>query len=134
MKKDFDEVLYAVQYADEAKTKKPDKDVPWMFEEVVVRYLTTGVRWKLRRVGDSPVAASPWLEKCLKGPIKGLPPAYANMKENTLYRSLMAGFPFCDMMFKNGEGTLVCIQVSWKPAPPLSLTSLPHLSPPPLSL
>ena len=117
MKKKFDDLLYKVRYADELKKIPPKDNIPWMFEEVVSRYLTTGkgVRWELRRAGNSSVVTSPVVEEKLKGPIKGFPASYAEMKGNTLYRSMMPGFPFCDMMFKNDKGTLVCIQVSWDP-------------------
>ena len=114
-KKKFADVLFNVRYADELNVRTPEMNM-WMFEEVVARFLTTGkgVRWVLRRVGKSSVVSSPVLEEKLKGPIMGFPPSYDKMRENTLYRSVMPDFPFCDMMYKDTNGTLVCIQVSWK--------------------
>jgi len=90
--------------------------VPELFEEVVARLLTerSGVRWELRRVGDTPVVETLWLEVQLQGPIEGKPPAYDKMVVNKLYLPDNRNHPNCDMMYKDSTGTLVCIQVSWK--------------------
>ena len=46
--------------------------------------------------------------------VRGKVPSYAAMKPNVLYKSLNDGFPFCDLVYKDKEGKLVCIQVSLK--------------------
>jgi hypothetical protein len=88
-----------------------------MYEEVVAMHLTSlaGVEWKQRSSRDEPGSTSPlWLH--LTKLIKGAVPVYTNMKPMVLYKSLNLSFPFCDMMYKvgegEGEGKVVCIQVS----------------------
>ena len=117
MKMDLADILFNVRYIDEVGQETPNQTVLWKFEDAVAQFLTKGkgVRWELRRVGKSPVAATSVLKEKLKGPIVGTLPSYAEMEKNTLYRSITPSFSFCDMVYKNGEGTLVCIQVSWDP-------------------
>jgi hypothetical protein len=109
---DFAGLLRAVRLADEY-SKKPGDNVSWMFEEVVARYLTaeSGVCWELRPDGKCAAKVPPRLEGKLRR--SGGRPKYDEMKINTLYRPLDSKYPCCDMMYKDEEGTLVCIQVSW---------------------
>jgi len=79
----------------------------------VAQYLTAdgGVDWKLRSVGACIAKVPPRLEGKLTLDNALVP--YHKMEVNTLYRPLESRFPLCDMMYKDEEGTLVCIQVSW---------------------
>jgi len=110
-KADFAKMLQAVRNADEFDTG--GDDVALKFEEVVARFLTAdgGVDWKLRSVGNSTTKVPPRLEGKLKLFNDELP--YKDMEVNTLYKPQNRAFPLCDMMYKDEEGTLVCIQVSW---------------------
>jgi hypothetical protein len=112
-KMDFAKMLQAVRSADEFDTK--GDNIPWKFEEVVAQYLTAdgGVDWKLRSVGACIAKVPPRLEGKLTLDNALVP--YHKMEVNTLYRPLESRFPLCDMMYKDEEGTLVCIQVSWSP-------------------
>gem|GEM_PF-5204806 len=112
-KMDFAKMLQALRSADEFDTK--GDNIPWKFEEVVAQYLTasSGVRWELRSVGTCIAKVPPRLEGKLTLDNALVP--YHKMEVNTLYRPLESRFPLCDMMYKDEEGTLVCIQVSWSP-------------------
>jgi hypothetical protein len=112
-KADFAKMLQAVRSADEFDTK--GDNIPWKFEEVVARLLTAdgGVDWKLRSVGTCIAKVPPRLEGKLTL-VNALVP-YKDMEVNTLYRPPESRFPLCDMMYKDEEDTLVCIQVSWSP-------------------
>ena len=112
-KMDVAKMLQALRNADEFDTK--GDNIPWKLEEVVAQYLTasSGVCWELRSVGTCTAKVPPRLE----GKLKRVDAAvrYEDMEVNTLYRPLESSFPFCDMMYKDEEDTLVCIQVSWSP-------------------
>ena len=106
-----------MRYFDELPSSQKTKNMPFIFEEVVARFLTTGkgVRWELRRAGNPSIAVPPVLKEKLTGPIDGQLPAYAEMEVNMLYKSVNPNAPSVDMVFKNDKGTLICIQVSWDP-------------------
>jgi hypothetical protein len=102
-----------------------------LFENVVALHLTSaiGVRWHSRHAivsagsksskkkktteirGEEPLMP---LKLQLRKLVKGEVPPYAAMTPNVLYKSLNDGFPMCDLVYKDGGGKLVCIQVSLK--------------------
>jgi hypothetical protein len=99
---------------------KPTDDIPSaLFENVVAYHLTSekGVKWNERIVN-----VRPGKEKTVEGPtplhlqlsalVKGEVPKYAAMEPYVLYKSTSRNFPMCDLVYKDEEGKLVCIQVS----------------------
>jgi hypothetical protein len=100
-----------------------------LFENVVALHLTSaiGVHWHSRRVivstgGKSSTKTTKSrseeplmpLKLQLRKLVRGKVPPYAAMETNVLYKSLNDGFPFCDLVYKDEGGKLVCIQVSLK--------------------
>ena len=102
---------FNAQYPGDRHAKEPE-----LLEEGMSRLLTAsdGVRWELRRVGDSPIVALPWLEVKLTDLVEELPASYDTMAVDTLYRPLRKYDAACDLVYKDGStGTLVCLQASW---------------------
>jgi len=96
-----------------------------VFEHVVARHLTStdGVRWDMRRhvnnasVGDTAAPSSNVeslipLHLRLRKSVEGEVPRHADMEPEVLYTSLRSPYPFCNMVYKDKDDTLFCIQVS----------------------
>ncbi len=86
---------------------------PLAFQQLVVKHLTAGeVTWLKRIVSDT--GASNWTKFSLhlKRVVDGQVPKYSALETNVLYHPLNPNFPFCDCLFKDEEGLLMCIQIS----------------------
>ena len=99
---------------------KPTDDIPSaLYENVVAYHLTSekGVKWNARivnvRPGEEETVEGPTpLHLQLSALVKGEVPKYAAMEPYVLYKSARRNFPMCDLVYKDEEGKLVCIQVS----------------------
>ena len=104
-----------------------------LFENVVAQHLTSaeGVRWHTRHVNTSAVGKAAKsttkkgtkrrrveveslmpLDLRLRKIVKGKLPLHSAMEPDVLYKSLSASFPFCDMVYKDKDDKIFCIQVS----------------------
>jgi hypothetical protein len=96
-----------------------------VFENVVGQHLTSadGVRWDMRRhvnnaSVDDTAAPSSNVESLiplhlrLRKSVEGEVPRHADMEPDVLYTSLRSPSPFCNMVYKDKDDTVFCIQVS----------------------
>jgi len=113
-----DKMKVLQQYSD-MKHKLTEGIPSALFENVVAYHLTSegGVKWHARIVNVGPreeetVEGTVPLHLQLSAFVTGTVPQYAAMEPKVLYKSASSNFPMCDLVYKDEEGKLVCIQVS----------------------
>ena len=117
------EQIRVLQQYSELMYKRAEGIPSALFENVVAHHLTSagGVKWHARtvNVGADGKAAKGTAQGTMKPLhlqlsklVEDEVPQYAAMEPDVLYKSSSSNFPMCDMVYKDKEGKLVCIQVS----------------------
>ena len=117
------EQIRVLQQYSGMKYKRAEGIPSALFENVVAHHLTSagGVKWHARTVnvsadgkaakGTAQGTMKP-LHLQLSKLVEGEVPQYAAMEPDVLYKPFSSNFPMCDLVYKDEEGKLVCIQVS----------------------